>query len=396
MEPIKFKTSTFRTGSYVYVEDQVDSHEFYIVKQGSLIEENPLKLLTGELDTIIKTGDFFGVLDCMSRRPRVSSIRVLENTILIIVRFDQFESLITQMAPVAMKIIRYFSNQLRKYNFTLTSLTHKNTSLDISSPVYLAKLGEYYQKQGLLNLTGYAYSKFLEYFPTGDINFKIKKQLDILNYDPESNKPYQQGIQQTYSAGTPIFLEHEEGSDLYIILDGFVKITKLVDDKEILLGMLRDKDIFGEMAILEGSLRSASAIASTKVTVLKINKQNFELYIRTHPEIARRIIQVLSDRIWLVYKRLANQLILEPNNKIYDALQTLLQKNRIPLKKGLAYSFEMSPDEIIQFIGLDPVKGKRHIDQLITYDPALSVENNKLYSKDVYNIRGASSPNSRN
>ena len=153
--------------------------------------------------------------------------------------------------------------------------------------------------------------------------------------------------------------------------------------------MLKEKDIFGEMAILENSPRSASAIAVTKVTLLRINKQNFELYIRTHPEIARRIIQLLSDRIWLIYKRLANQLIIDPITKIYDALQTLLLNNRVPIKKGLAYSFEMSPTDIIQFIGLDPIIGKKYIDHIIANDSVLSVENNKLMSKDVYNIRSA-------
>ena len=98
MEPIKFKTVSFRAGAYVYVEEQTESSSFYIVRQGSLIEENPLNNLTQENDLVIKTGDFFGVLECMSRRARLSSIRALEDCVLIIVRFDQFETLITQMA----------------------------------------------------------------------------------------------------------------------------------------------------------------------------------------------------------------------------------------------------------------------------------------------------------
>ncbi len=202
--------------------------------------------------------------------------------------------------------------------------------------------------------------------------------------------PAQQGIQRTYEAGTPLFLESEEGDDFYIILDGFVKITKFVDNTEVLLGMLKDKDMVGEMALLENSPRSASAIATTKVTVLRINRQNFEVYIKSHPEIARRIIQILSDRIWLIYKRLANQLIADPTTKIYDALRTLLQKNRVPLQKGLSYAFELSPMDLVQFIGLDPIQGKKIIDQIIQNDPILYVENNQIISKDVYSIRNAS------
>ena len=397
MEPIKFKTVSFRAGAYVYVEEQTDSSSFYIVRQGSLIEENPLNNLTQENDLIIKTGDFFGVLECMSRRARLSSVQALEDTILIIVRFDQFETLITQMAPVAMKIIRLFSQRLRKYNTTLTQLTlDSSAKVEINTPTNLIKLGEYYQSIGQTNIAGYAFDHFLKNFPNDSFVPEVQTRFDKLKYDENSVLPIQQGIQQTYKANSPIFLEYECGTNLYIILEGFVKITKFTNDHEVLLAMLKEKDIFGEMAILENSPRSASAIAVTKVTLLRINKQNFELYIKTHPEIARRIIQLLSDRIWLIYKRLANQLIQDPVIKIYDALQTLLQNHRIPRQKGLAHSFDMSPADIIQFIGLDPVIGLKYIEQIIANDSALHVENDKLNSRDVYNIRSAISLPNRN
>ncbi|MGL4367995.1 MAG: Crp/Fnr family transcriptional regulator [Brevinemataceae bacterium] len=389
MEPIKFKTVNFRAGTYVYVEEQSDSGEFYIVRQGKLIEENPLNSLTGEPELIIGAGDFFGVLDCMSRRPRISSIKVLEDSSLIIVRYEQFELLIKQMAPVAMKIIRYFSNRLRKYNTTITEFTSNKQGVINTGLANLINIGKYYESQGQYDLAGYAYTKYLEAYPDAFDAGDIRDKLSSLHYNSQEIAPQQSGIQEKFVSGSPIFLEHEEGSDLYIVLDGQVKITKIIENKEVLLGIIKTKDIFGEMALLEHSPRSASAIASTDVTLLRINKQNFEIHIKTHPEIARRIIELLSDRIWIVYKRLANQLISDPITKIYDALQTLLQKNRIPLQKGLHYTFEMSPTEIIQFIGLDPAEGKSVMDQILATDSALSIENGKLFSRDVYNIRSA-------
>lgn len=396
MNPIKFKTVSYKAGTYIYVEEQTDYSEFYIVRQGTLIEENPLNVLTGEEDQIIKVGDFFGVLDCMSRRPRLSSIKVISDTVLIVIRSDQFESLITQMAPVAMKIIRYFSNKLRKYNTILSKYTANalsTSSRTVTNNFYT--LGEYYQNQGQLNIAGYAYQKYLSHNPTGEYIQKATEALALINYNPSICEPQQQGIQKSYRAEVPIFLEHEEEPNLYILLEGFVKIVKFIDNTEVLLGMLKEKDIFGEMAILENSPRSASAITSTTATVLCINKENFELYIHSHPEIARRIIQLLSDRIWLVYKRLANQLINDPITKIYEGLQTLLQKNRIPIQKGLPYTFEMSPAEIIQFVGLDSKEGKRYMDQILSQDSSLFIEKNKLISRDIYGIRSAASRSNR-
>lgn len=388
MEHIKFKTVNYRAGAYVYVEEQADSGEFYIIRSGKLIEDNPLNELTGEDDLILEAGDFFGVLDCMSRRPHVSSIRVLEDTSLIVIRYDQFEVLIKQMSPIAIKIIRYFSNRLRKYNETIAQLTFQQKP-QVDTPCNLLEVAEYYRDNGQSNLAGYAYTKYLELCRNINNPQSVHQQLEQLNFNIQDITPSIHGIQETFQNETPIFIEMEEGKDLYIILDGQVKITKVIQGTEILLGIMKAKDIFGEMAILENTPRSASAIASGMATVLRINKNNFETHIKTHPEIARRIIELLSDRIWLVNKRLANQLITDPVTKIYDALQTLLQKNHIPLQKGLNYVFEMSPEEILQFIGLDTTDGKKIINQILTNDPALDIKDGKLCSRDVYNIRSA-------
>ncbi len=391
MEAVKFKTVSFKAGAYVYVEEQADSSEFYIIRQGILVEESPVNTLTDEEDLILKAGDFFGVLDCMSQRMRLSSVRVMQDAVLIVVRFDQFESLITQMAPAAMKIIRYFSHQLRKYNTTLSHLTVKNINenASLTGGNTLFSLGEYYKHHGLNSLAGYAYSRFIEMHPDDPDVEKAKQSIDLLKYDPSSTLPVLHGVQQTYEAGQPIFLETEEGHDFYIILEGFIKVTKFIDNTEILLAVLKEKDIIGEMAILENSPRSASAVASTKVTVLRINRQNFELYVKTHPEIARRIIQLLSDRIWVIYKRLANLSISEPTARIYDALNTLLQKNRVPLQKGLSYAFEMSPSDLVQYVGLEPSLGNMIIEQILRNDPVLFIDRNQIISRDVCSIRSS-------
>lgn len=396
MELVKFRTLSFKSGAYVYVEEQADSSEFYIVRQGKLVEENTLNNLTEEQDTILQAGDFFGVLDCMSQRPRLSSVKVLEDCILIVVKFDQFESLITQMAPVALKIIRYFSSRLRRYNGILSRLAVEHTKdPEYTSANVLFSLGKFYEYQGQSLLAGYAYSRFIESYPIEAESNNVNELLERLNYNPEAVQPLQNGIQQTYEAGVPIFLESEIGNDFYIILSGCVKITKYIDNTEVLLGILKEKDIVGEMAILENTPRSASAITSTKVTALRINRQNFELYIKTHPEIARRIIQLLSDRIWLIYKRLTNQLISDPVIRFYDALRTLVQKNRVSIQKGRPYAFDMSPEELIQFVGIDLETGLQVFDQIIHTDPSLYIEKNKIFSKDIHNLRSVMTLSSR-
>ncbi|MGL5253773.1 MAG: Crp/Fnr family transcriptional regulator [Brevinema sp.] len=391
MAEIQFKTVTYNAGSYVYVEDQGESGEFYIVRSGKLVEENPISNLTGEDNTVLQPGDFFSVLECMSHRSHLSSLRVLEDAMLIVVRHDQFELLIAQMAPIAMKIIRHFSSSLRRYNDAITHLTFKNQYVGGIDPSFsdLLDAADYYKDTGQKLLAGYTYSKYLELSATVDQS-KVNQSLEALDYDPKMIQPRRTGAQEIYPPGAPIFIEREKGNSLYIVLEGQVKITKFLDGKDILLGIMRTKDIFGEMAILDNSPRSATATAADEpVTVLAINKENFALYIQRHPEIARRIIELLSERIWLINRRLSNLLVTDTNARIYGALLILLQKNRVPLQKGLSYEFEMGPEDLARFIGLGHADGTKIVSQLVNTDTTLYVKDGKIGCKDVCTIRSA-------
>ncbi|MGL5721892.1 MAG: Crp/Fnr family transcriptional regulator [Brevinema sp.] len=391
MADIQFKTVTYNAGTYVYVEDQGESGEFYIVRSGKLIEENPISGLTGEENSVLQPGDFFSVLECMSHRAHLSSLRVLEDAMLIVVRHDQFELLIAQMAPIAMKIIRHFSSSLRRYNDAITHLTFKNQNVGGMDPNFaeLLDAAQYYQETGQKLLAGYTYTKYLELAPNGDKS-KVNQALAVINYDQKMVQPRRTGVQEIYPPGAPIFIEREKGNSLYIVLEGQVKITKFLDGKDILLGIMRTKDIFGEMAILDNSPRSATATAADEpVTVLAINKENFALYIQRHPEIARRIIELLSERIWLINRRLSNLLVTDTNARIYGALLILLQKNRIPLQKGLSYVFEMGAEDLARFIGLDHADGAKQVTQLANSDATLYIKDGKIGCRDVYTIRSA-------
>jgi len=66
-----------------------------------------------------------------------------------------------------------------------------------------------------------------------------------------------------------IFSEHEPGETFYVIQSGKVKLVRNDGEFERVLAVIQTPEMFGEMAILEGSPRSASAIAVDEVKVLK-------------------------------------------------------------------------------------------------------------------------------
>jgi CRP/FNR family transcriptional regulator len=214
-------------------------------------------------------------------------------------------------------------------------------------------------------------------------------KLAKINPKQEDLIPKKENFYYIYDDNKIIFLEHEPGSELYIIQEGKVKITKLVDENEVMLAVLKKGDIFGEMAILENKPRSASAIAFGPTKLMGVTKANFEPMVQAHPEIAKRIIELLSERIWLIYKQISNILINDPSGKIYDSLYTQLQKNRVPIAEGNSFTFDFGPEDVLKFIGLNNNDGKLALKKILDSDKTMNIVDGKLMCKDVSNIQKA-------
>lgn len=110
---------------------------------------------------------------------------------------------------------------------------------------------------------------------------------------------------QTVEDGDVIVREGEEGRSMFIIKRGRVEIFKQVGGHEILLASLKRGDFFGEMSLLEGLPRSATArsLGSTELVVLRPG--SLLLRIRQDPTFAFELLQQMSRRI----RKLNDQLV---------------------------------------------------------------------------------------
>lgn len=102
-----------------------------------------------------------------------------------------------------------------------------------------------------------------------------------------------------YGPGEPIFDKHTDAQQMFIVLNGRVKIyTPSSSKKRKTFAYLRPGDFFGEMALLEGKPRSASAEASAYTKLLTIAKRDFQrLLTEDHPELSLYLLKVFSERL---------------------------------------------------------------------------------------------------
>jgi CRP-like cAMP-binding protein len=112
-----------------------------------------------------------------------------------------------------------------------------------------------------------------------------------------SRKPAQPNFTVEFASGESVFREGELGTEMYIVHEGRIEISKEVAGQPKQLAVMEKGDFFGEMAILEDLPRAASARALTDSKLLMINGSTFDQMLRTNPEIAVRMMRKLSRRL---------------------------------------------------------------------------------------------------
>ena len=101
-----------------------------------------------------------------------------------------------------------------------------------------------------------------------------------------------------FKEGEVIFKENEEDcKEMYVIDSGRVSIEKKVGDTDITLTTLDEGDFFGEMSLITGSKRSASAVAQTKCKLHTMDKETFEFNLTNDINFMRQIIETLAHRL---------------------------------------------------------------------------------------------------
>jgi CRP-like cAMP-binding protein len=376
----QFKVENYTANSFIVVEGKKNSENFYIVREGrvKVTKENPVS--AEEPYSICGPGDFFGVISCMSGHARTETAVTLSNVSLISVDKEQFGILIQRNPAVAMKIIRFFSRKLRDFDNAITRLTFKNTVEE--DPSHLFSIGEYYLKQKALNHSAYAFQRFIQYCPNDPSRDNAIKKLQMMKAPLRvPDNAQMDSLSRNYKDNTMIFSENEPGNELYIIQSGKVKITKIVED-EVLLAVLKSGDIFGEMAILDNRPRSASAITFGQVSLLSINKSNFEGMVQAQPQLATRLIQLLSERLWTAYRQLENLMIRDSLGRIYDTLLIQIEKQKMKVGPRQTHNFEFGAKELLNMVGLPPDKGEMLMVQILE-DKHFRLDDGKIICTDL-------------
>ncbi|TVQ21575.1 MAG: cAMP-binding protein [Spirochaetaceae bacterium] len=383
--PLQLSMVNFNKGAYIIVEGKQKADNFYILRQGKIRISKEVEVVEEEGGNVLGPGDFFGVVSTMSNHSHIETAQAVTDVTLISVHRDQYGMLIEKNTPVAMKIIEGFSRRMRYLDEHLARLTLKEQA-EVGTE-HLFFVAEFYAKQNQYNQAYYAYYQYLKFCPEGKNRDTASERLQKI--EPYAKTVYLDGddtqFNRVYPKDTMIFTESMPGQELYIIQKGSVKITKVVNNTEVLLAVLKAGDIFGEMSLIENKPRSASAVAYEDATLLAVNRENFGRMVRSQPQIIARLTTLLAERIWFIYKQLANTLLTDTTGRLWDALWIQLEKARVPIKSGQTHTFDFGPKELINMIGLPISEGNAAIRELLKNKVVKAVDN-RIFVSDIEEV----------
>jgi CRP/FNR family transcriptional regulator len=114
-------------------------------------------------------------------------------------------------------------------------------------------------------------------------------------------------VPRTYQAGQVVFREGDQGDTCFVVKSGAVKITREHGGRTIALAELRGGDMFGELSMFGGEVRSATAQALEDTAAVALLAGDVRRLLVGNPSIALKMLEAMADRVRATNQRLANQ-----------------------------------------------------------------------------------------
>ena len=126
-----------------------------------------------------------------------------------------------------------------------------------------------------------------------------------------------------------IFHQGDPGDRLHFVVTGLVKISIVSrDGRENDIALLMPGDCFGEMSILDGGSRSATAVAVESTETMTLSRDHFLAFVNQHPQVAIEIIVLLMSRLRATDEMVGDMVFLDVPTRVAKKLLELAQRYR--------------------------------------------------------------------
>jgi CRP/FNR family cyclic AMP-dependent transcriptional regulator len=153
-------------------------------------------------------------------------------------------------------------------------------------------------------------------------------------------------MKRNVERGRTIFSKGDIGTCLFAVCSGIVKvIVPSIEGRTAVFNLVRDGEIFGEIALLDGGTRTANAVAFTDCKLIVIERRDFLSLLRAYPDVAIRLLEVLCSRLRQTTEQVEDLMFLDLRSRL---VKTLLRLSQV----GTDGEISISQDDLSQIVGL--------------------------------------------
>jgi CRP/FNR family transcriptional regulator, cyclic AMP receptor protein len=163
---------------------------------------------------------------------------------------------------------------------------------------------------------------------------------------------------RSFSQGEILFREGDPATDAYLLHGGRVRLLKRVRMVERSLSVLKAGDLFGEGALLDGAVRTSTAVALSEGIALVLDRVALRTIVERFPSLSERILSQLVRRLRDAEDQIEVLMLRDTQSKVISALLKMARAT-----SGAA-DLSVSPVELSSRVGLDVETVKRAVQRL--------------------------------
>jgi len=194
-------------------------------------------------------------------------------------------------------------------------------------------------------------------------------------------------ITKSYKKGEIIFFEGDLGESLYLVNSGKVKLIKMVESgEEQIINIVKTGDIFAEVVLFDDGNYPATAITMEDTEVGIINGRDIEKLMYRIPEIALKILKVMSKRLRRAQQRIRNLGLKDTTSRTASALVYLAQEHGIGDETKVEINLSLTQQELASLIGTSRETVSRTLNKFKD-DALVSVSRQKIVIKNLAGLK---------
>jgi CRP/FNR family transcriptional regulator len=168
-------------------------------------------------------------------------------------------------------------------------------------------------------------------------------------------------VPRTYEAGQVVFREGDQGDTCFVVRSGAIKISREHGGRTIALAELRVGDMFGELSMFGGEVRSATAAALEDTAAIALLAGDVRRLLAGNPEIALKMLETMADRVRATNQRLANQSFQTVAGRVAGVLMQLVDARQSEGASASDVLVETTQADIAQLAGASRESASRFL-----------------------------------